>query len=472
MRAQLLHLSGADRGRTVTYEARVVTIGASPNSQALIKAPGVADRHAQIEFVEDECRFHLRRLDGQVFVNGAEVEEVILQDGDRLEFGAGGPMARFRIYVPLGAVCKPVHRMLSDARDVGRVSGGAAATRTFTRDLLTQATTRLKIAVPLMLVAGAFLVGWLGGWIGHAATEDLVMRKELERLREQQQTIAVTKAQLDVLRRDQKKQREEIATLARANSGVLQIQKVWSRGVCLLHGIYRMRMPDQSWFSLDGAEPFECEYTGSGFLASPAGYIITNRHVVAPWTEAAGVSALIEQGAKPEFLHLTATFPGHDPLDVPPASIRRRSDDRDVALVQVDPKSLEGVPVLPLQLTPVESEDQRAIVVGYPTGLGALLARASDRLVEDLRQRSASMSDAIAALATAGQITPIITQGGISEQKEDMVVYDAATTHGGSGGPVFGGSGMVIAVNFAIQPGFTGANYGVPIRFAQELLPK
>jgi S1-C subfamily serine protease len=82
------------------------------------------------------------------------------------------------------------------------------------------------------------------------------------------------------------------------------------------------------------------------------------------------------------------------------------------------------------------------------------------------------MTDAIAALATAGQITPIITQGGISEQKEDMIVYDAATTHGGSGGPVFGGSGTVIAVNFAIQPGFTGANYGVPIRFAQELLPK
>lgn len=472
MRAQLLHLSGADRGRTVTYEARVVTIGASPSSQAVIKAPGVADRHAQIEFVEDECRFHLRRLDGQVFVNGAEVEEVILQDGDRLEFGTGGPMARFRIYVPLGAVCKPVHRMLADARDVGRVSGGAAATRTFTRDLLTQSTTRLKITAPLMFFAGAFLVGWLGGWIGHAATEDLVTRKELERLRAQQQTIAVTQAQLDALRRDQQKQQEEIATLARANSGVLRIQKEWSRGVCLLHGIYRLRMPDQGWFSLDGTDPFECEYTGSGFLASPAGYIITNRHVVAPWTEERGIAALIEQGAQPEFLHLTATFPGRTPLDVPPASIRRRTDDRDVALVQVDPKGLEGVPVLPLQQTPVESEDQRAIVVGYPTGLGALLARASDRLVDDLRQRSASMSDAIAALATAGQITPIITQGGISEQKEDMIVYDAATTHGGSGGPVFGGSGMVIAVNYAIQPGFTGANYGVPIRFAQELLPK
>ncbi|HEX6812931.1 MAG TPA: trypsin-like peptidase domain-containing protein [Planctomycetota bacterium] len=475
MRAQLLHLSGADRGRTLTYEARVVRIGAAPGCEAVIRSPGVADRHAQIEFVQEECKFHLRRLDGQVFVNGAEVEEVILQDGDRIEFGPGGPMARFRIYVPLGAVCKPVHRMLADARDVGRVSGGAAATKTFTRDLLTQATRRLKITVPLTLV-GAALLGWLAGWfggrLGHPAKADLVTRAELESLRKEQQANAVSHAELDALRAEQKKQQEELATLARANSVVLRIQKEWSRGVCLMHGVYRLRMPDQGWFSLDGSEPFEVEYTGSGFLASKEGHIITNRHVAAPWTEERRLTALIEQGVQPEFLLLTATFPGRAPVDVPQASIKRRADERDVALVQVDPKKIEGVPVLPLQLEPVESEDQRAIVVGYPLGLGALLARANDQLVDDLRQRSATMSEAIAALAAAGQINPILTQGGISEEREEMIVYDAATTHGGSGGPVFGGSGLVIAVNFAIQPGFTGVNYGVPIRFARELLPR
>ena len=29
-------------------------------------------------------------------------------------FGTSGPMARFRVYVPIGAVCKPVRRMLAD----------------------------------------------------------------------------------------------------------------------------------------------------------------------------------------------------------------------------------------------------------------------------------------------------------------------------------------------------------------------
>ncbi|MEO6597411.1 MAG: trypsin-like peptidase domain-containing protein, partial [Planctomycetota bacterium] len=382
MRAQLLHLSGPDRGRTLTYDARVVTVGAAPTCEAVVSAPGVAEKHAQIEFVEEECQFHLRRREGQVFVNGTEVEEVILQDGDRLEFGAGGPVARFRIYVPNGAACKPVRRMLADARDVANVSGGAAATQTLTRDLFTQATTKLKVGVPVALVAGAFLAGWLGGWIGskpdaeRARQAELETRAELEQLRKQQPVDTVTRAELETLRRAQEQQHEELAKLARANASVMRIQKEWSRGVCLLHGIFRLRMPDKTWFELVSAEPFEVEYTGSGFRATGAGHIVTNRHVVAPWFEMEGVKRLVAIGATPEFTHLTATFPGLAPLDVPPDSILRRQDDLDVAVVKLDPKDLDGVPVLPLHDQQSEAEDQRAIVVGYPTGLAALLARA------------------------------------------------------------------------------------------------
>ncbi|HEX5054748.1 MAG TPA: trypsin-like peptidase domain-containing protein [Planctomycetota bacterium] len=479
MRAQLLHLSGPDRGRTLTYQGRVVTVGAAPTCDAVLSAPGVAEKHAQIEFVEEECQFHLRRRQGQVFVNGTEVEEVILQDGDRLEFGAGGPVARFRIYVPNGAVCKPVRRMLADARDVASVSGGAAATQTLTRDLLTQATTRLKIGVPLALVAGAFLAGWFGGWMGSQPDEaerarraEVVTRQELEQLKKQQPVDTVTRAELETVRQAQQQQHEELARLARANAIVLRIQREWSRGVCLLHGIFRLRMPDKTWFELGGTEPFEVEYTGSGFRVTEAGHIVTNRHVVAPWLEMQGLSRLIERGATPEFTHLTATFPGHAPLDVPPASILRRQDDLDVAVVQVDGSQLEGVPILPLHAQTVDAEDQRAIVVGYPTGLAALLARADNDVVEELRQRSATMTEAIAVLAAKGDITPIITQGVISNRQERVMVYDATTTHGGSGGPVFDSNGEVVAVNFAILPDFTGANFGVPIRFASELLPK
>ena len=267
------------------------------------------------------------------------------------------------------------------------------------------------------------------------------------------------------------KQQEDLARLARANATVRRIQKEWSRGVCLLHGIFRLRMTDGSWFAPDG-DPFEVEYTGSGFLVTAAGHVVTNRHVVAPWQEMQPVMRLVERGAVPEFVRLTATFPGKASIDVPVASIARRTDDLDVAVVQVPAEAVAGVPLLPLHEGPVEGDDQRAIVVGYPTGLAALLARADSHLVDELRSESASMTVAITKLAATGQITPIITQGVVSNVQEQMLVYDASTTHGGSGGPVFDAGGEVIAVNFAILPDFSGANFGVPIRFARELLPK
>lgn len=462
MRAQLLHLSGPLRGRTITYPQQTLHIGSEAGSEVRLAADGVAPRHAELEWIEAECQFHLRSVDGPVFVNGSQVEEVILDDGDQLEFGAGGPKARFRIYVPIGAVCKPVRRMLEDARDVAVHSGGAAGTQTLTRDLFTQATPSLKIGFPLFVVAIAFLVGWVGGWLGSRPSEA-----------EQRRTAdLVTKAELDELRRLQAEQAAALVRMAQANAVIRRIQKEWSRGVCLVHGIWRVRMADGAWFELRSGEPVEFEYTGSGFLATPQGHIVTNRHVAVPWLEEGNVQPLLQAGAVPEFTHLTATFPGRQPIAVPPGAVLRRADDLDVAVLVVPEDQVADVPVLPLRRVPVDNDDQRAIVVGYPTGLAALLARADNAVVEKLRQSAANLTEAIALLAAEGLIAPVITQGVVSNVQEHVVAYDAPTTGGGSGGPVFGGSGEVIAVNYAIQRGFTGHNFGVPIRFAIELLPE
>ena len=478
MRAQLLHLSGPQRGRTATYELHTVRIGRDADNDAVLNDPAVAGKHAQIVFVPDECQFHLRRSDGQVFVNGTEVEEVILQDGDQLELGSGGPMVRFRIYVPIGAVCKPVRRMLSDARDVARVSGSAAATQTLTRDLLTQATLRLKVWFPIAVLGGALLAGWLGGLLGKAPRLDEVTRAEIEALRKHQSELdrareadKVTQAELQALREQTKKQQDELARLARQNATVRRVQRELSRGVCLFHGVFRLRMPDGTWFSPDG-DVFQMEYTGSGFRVTADGHVVTNRHVVVPWREMEAVMVLAQRGAVPEFTHLTATFPGKKPVDVPPASITLRQDDLDVAVVKLPPAAIDGVPVLAMREGPIDGDDQRAIVVGYPTGLAAMLARADSTLVDALQQRDASMTDVIAELAATDQIAPIITQGVLSNVQERVITYDAPTTHGGSGGPVFDGEGQVVAVNFAIMREFVGSNLGVPIRWAKELLPK
>jgi serine protease Do len=67
----------------------------------------------------------------------------------------------------------------------------------------------------------------------------------------------------------------------------------------------------------------------------------------------------------------------------------------------------------------------------------------------------------IARLATAGVVGQIT--GG-------AVVYDAETTHGGSGGPVLSLDGRVVAINTAILPEFGGSNLGVPASEAFGLL--
>ncbi|MCK5941105.1 MAG: trypsin-like peptidase domain-containing protein [Planctomycetes bacterium] len=456
MRAQLLHLSGPLRGRTITYKQQAVRIGRAPDNEVVLTNALVAEHHAKIEWVQELCKFHLRRIDGQVFVNGNEVEEIILKDGDLLEFSPGGPMARFRIYVPVGAVCKPVRRMLDDAREVARHSGGVTATRMLTADLLTQATPQLKIGFPLLVGAVALVLWlWFGNQLSKAEerlTADRVTREEVEQIRAEYQ------AQID--------------RLNKANEVVRNIQKQYSQGVCLIHGIYRLRMPDGAWFEPRAGDPWQSEYTGSGFLVSEQGYIVTNRHVALPWTEEPSIRPLLDIGATPVFSELTVTFPRHMPVAVAQNTILRRSDDLDVAVIRIKPEEAKGIPVLPLRSDGTEGEDERAIVVGYPTGLAALLARANSATLDALRSTAATMTEAIAQLAAAGEIAPVITEGIVSNVEDHLIAYDAATTSGGSGGPVFSGNGDVIAVNFAIQRNFDGNNLGVPIRYARELLPE
>jgi len=79
-------------------------------------------------------------------------------------------------------------------------------------------------------------------------------------------------------------------------------------------------------------------------------------------------------------------------------------------------------------------------------------------------------------LAAQHLIRPTTTQGHIGDVLKvgdvlkDKIVYDAATTSGGSGGPLFNRNGKVIGVNFAILNDFGGSNLAVPVRYADELV--
>jgi S1-C subfamily serine protease len=73
-------------------------------------------------------------------------------------------------------------------------------------------------------------------------------------------------------------------------------------------------------------------------------------------------------------------------------------------------------------------------------------------------------------LARRRLIRPTTTQGHIGDVLPDKIVYDAQTTSGGSGGPLFNNEGKVIGINFAMVREFGGSNFAIPVGYGTSLL--
>lgn len=477
MRAQLLHLSGPLRGRTITHEGDHVLIGTDPDADVRYPVGGVVQpRHAEIAFVAEGCAFYLRRIGGQVFVNRQEVTEVILQHGDLLEIGKDGPRVRFRVYQEKGAVCKPVRQMLGDAQEVGKEGGIFAFTGSISRDLLTHASWQVKVGVPVIAALVVVSLGFFAGWFGAERYGQSLeqVREELGRIREAQEA-SVSREEIEQLRAAFEERDQVVAQLIAEDDAIKRIHDTYSKGVCLLYGSYGFRRDEGGgrMVFLDDSfgERVEIEYVGSGFLASENGQVVTNHHIAQPWDHDGQTPHLRAAGYEPVFHRFLAIFPGRDPIEVDPSTFVVRSDRIDVAIIGVSP--VEGVPVLPLFGGDVaELRGDRVVLLGYPTGVNALIAKAGREFYERLATTDWRLTTIIDELVEIRAISPIITQGSLSEILDKQLVYDADTTSGGSGGPLFAMNGAVIGVNFAILPEFSGSNFGVPIRFARELLSR
>ena len=113
------------------------------------------------------------------------------------------------------------------------------------------------------------------------------------------------------------------------------------------------------------------------------------------------------------------------------------------------------------------------VLMGYPNGPDRLLALRDDAEAYMIRARcGASLGSLLDCLSEKNRIQPLTTQGNITDLDVHRVVYDARTAEGGSGAPLFGQSGRVIGVNFAIFTENTASNFAVPIRYAFTLLQR
>jgi len=270
-----------------------------------------------------------------------------------------------------------------------------------------------------------------------------------------------------------------------------QVIRKFQGGVCFIQGIYRFEdgagnplryvgvdsagdpqkdSQGQTLYTMAGTGPIaEASYSGTGFLVSKRGLILTNRHVVEPWWDEDETKQLAMKGFHPHMEKIRAFFPNFQ--DEFPFTVVKVSTTGDVALAKTELGN-RRVPVLEIERArPAAAPGQSVVLLGYPTGLGALLARLDQGVAVNVMAAVGSDPQKISLeLARRKMIRPLATQGHLSDILPYKLVYDAQTTYGGSGGPLFNMRGKVIGINYAILSDFSGANFGVPIQFGIELM--
>ena len=206
--------------------------------------------------------------------------------------------------------------------------------------------------------------------------------------------------------------------------------------------------------------------SGTGFLVGDH-LLATNRHIAEPWYGDSAAERLIQRGATPTIETLVVFFPGSlTPVQLSKASVSKSSD---LAVLRAkDSEVLRRLPILPLAKSPA-SIGQFIDVVGYPMGIAGMAAKSPASINKLLAYQ---LSDIIAArtLAARSLIRPLSTCGHLGDVIGDTLIYDAATAHGGSGGPVFNSSGEVIGVNSAYIDGFSGGSIGISVESLRPLL--
>lgn len=472
--AVVVHLSGSRRGTTERLAGERLRIGTGSDAEIHFPAnrePAVSSHHATLH--RRGATYELRTEPGQaVWVNGEQTEDVTLASGDLLQVGKGGPFLRFRFYEDGAPPYKSMSETISDCVDCARHGGNAPLNRAaillagIPRELATQTSPWFRGGVLVVLVLLAISTAALA-----LRSQQLEARLAGEGMRaaETSERVAALEARVGAGTRVISDAADSIIFLQGAYGFVDPENHRPLRFLALGPDGQPLRNPSgEPVITTEGEGPvLERFFTGTGFVASDDGLVLTNRHVAMPWESDDASQALASRGFVPAVRRFVGYLAGvKDPFEV---ELVVASDDADVAVLLCG--GVTGrVRALTLSDVPPQPGDE-VIVLGYPTGIRALLARAGEGFVEELRsERDMDFWTVARRLSERGRIGPLATRGIVGQVSPTAIVYDAETTSGGSGGPVIGLNGKVVAVNTAILPEFGGSNLGVPAAKAQKLL--
>jgi len=513
VRIAVAHLDGARRGAAEMPSGDLLRIGSE--AAAEIRIEGALPEHATLDLRGGAA---LLEAKGPLRVNRARVQRVRLEDGDLVEIG-GAATLRIRLLDADGAALPRR----------GRAPAKFSASGLF----VALVTTVLAVSVVAVALGVTQLAGSAERASAASAEEarrqsdswhrereryearithlerdlrNLGTRAEMEE-RMGEVRRAVAEVESNVLERvdteiarsigahpDLLAARDTLERLEREEAGVEGLIARTAPAVCLIQGSYGFgREVDGQWRFLREASTeileeielspekiplvlegdgkvFTVDYTGTGFLVDSSGVVLTNRHIAEPWWRNDAAEPLLRDGFRPRILFLRACFPGREAAVTFDRDATLVLEECDLAALRFAP---EGPLPEPLPLAPPGEAvvGRRVLLLGYPSGLNALLARAEEGFADSMAQRGeVDPIEMLDALAKRKMVRPLPTQGHICDVGEEKIVFDAATAGGGSGAPLLDMQGRVLAVNYGILKAFSGANFGVPIHLAGPLL--
>jgi hypothetical protein len=505
MAARLVFLSGSKSGSTVELGQGDVSIGRRPDRTVAFSADDVivSTEHATVRYREGRYILHDDGSRNGTFVNSQRVTERQLEHGDLIQFGPGGPAARFVLEAKPGqAVTVDIAAQTERrAAEIGAVSQSGSPVLT-TRDLVAvtyyKLTRRIRgwvlLGGGIVVLAIAGLVVWQ--WRSTARTE-----RELNRIATALATSRAAIAEdLAELENRFTALRDVLITGERNAARVLSAGAVneFSRGVILISvtygftrsgstGLLRYKLDPQGQVVMTGpagrqvpsvtfggaGAPVQLEATATGFVVDPTGYVFTSRRASEPWLDHPQL-----QGFRSQELDLTgqiiearAYFPPGDRSM--PLVLHRRSDVADVAVLRIVGRP--GIPFLPLAAdSALTRPEDPVFLIGYPDDVRSLLVRVDTTERNDIL-RSAGGGGRRALLEELGRrqlIRPLFSEGRVTT----TTAADFAHTNvaiGGAGGPLIDARRRVIGVELrgSDAPSGPPALRGARVRYAFAILP-
>ena len=505
VRAFLENLTGPSRGRIVWLSSdqpqvwvdadRVLRI--TPASGSI---PGSAVR-ARLSWSGET--YEIDALpDSDIWVNGRKIRSAHLLHGDMIEFGEDGPMSRFRLCRNVFPTRWPVEEIVSDAFAYARTSRrpfGSRVSRAFLDSvrrivLETSFVFRGVVIAALVILTTFVALQYRSDQLIEQSIREEALRLEaiaiaLAEMRQESLTADELATLRDRLDLQLSTNADRLAMLERRLGASTRVIREATASVAFLQGAYGLREVESGKMlrhvlggdgaplqtpmgkplaDVDGSgAPLEFQFTGTGFLLGNGGTLVTNRHVALPWTAGDALRAFEQSGYAPEMLKLLAFLPGiSEPVET---TYLGASDTADLALLSIAASDFAARGLALSDDAP--SIGDEVIVMGFPTGLRALLAQAGHEFLTGLEETGETDFWTVAKrLSDQKRIAPLASRGIIAQVTAEAVIYDAETTIGGSGGPALDSNGHVVAVNTAILPEFGGANIGVPVHELHKLL--